>query len=80
MEAVSANQILHAIPMVPVLWGILGISILIFVLYSAVLLWHWKLYSTGKFTTVSNAFLYLGVSAGFIFAMVFSIIWYSLAV
>jgi hypothetical protein len=79
MESVSAIQIFKAIPMTPVLWVIFGISVLIFTLYSGMLLWHWKLYSTGKFTTVSNALLYLSVSIGFIFVMGFSIIWYSIS-
>lgn len=78
MQDVSIPKLLEALPVEIILWVIFGITLLLFGIFSAVLLWHWKLYSTGKFTTVSNMLLYLGVSAGFLVIMILSIFWYSL--
>jgi hypothetical protein len=66
------------VPVDLVLWGVLGVTIIIFGLYSAVLLWHWKEYSTGKFTTVANMFMYLGVSGCLLALMALSAAGYSL--
>lgn len=71
-------EILGTIPIASVLWMVLGGTIIIFALYSSILLWHWKTYSTGKFTTVSNMFVYLSVSGGFILMMILAIVWFSL--
>ena len=68
----QTNELLEAIEGVPFelgMWGVLGITLIVFGVYSAVLLWHWRIYSTGKFTTVSNMLLYLGVSGIFLVLM-----------
>ena len=72
---------IHAIETLPVttiLWILLGGMVIVFGVYSSILLWHWNKYSTGKFTTVTNMFVYLGVSGGFILIMLLSIFWFSL--
>ncbi len=71
------TSLLKSLPIENMLWFVFGAVLLVFGIFSAVLLWHWKLYSTGKFTTVSNMFVYLGVSAGLFTVMAFSIIWLS---
>ena len=70
-------KILEALPIDIVLWIVFGITIIVFGIYSAILLWHWKIYSTGKFTTVSNMILYLGVSAVCIVIMIGSALAYT---
>jgi len=77
MKEIASFDFLQAIPLDIVLWVIFGITLLIFGVYSAILLWHWKMYSTGKFTTVSNMILYLCVSAVFLILMIISAISYS---
>jgi uncharacterized membrane protein len=79
MEQINAGALVEALPIDLILWGLLGVLIIGFGIYSAVLLWHWKLYSTGKFTTVANMFIYLGVSVGFIVLMVLAATWYTLS-
>lgn len=76
MEGVSYEKIFTALPIENILWVVFGVTLILFAVFSSVLLWHWKLYSTGKFTTVSNMMLYLGVSAGLLFIMILSILWY----
>ncbi|KKS30297.1 MAG: hypothetical protein UV60_C0004G0002 [Parcubacteria group bacterium GW2011_GWA2_43_11] len=78
MQNVSLPVLLESLPVEIILWVIFGGMLLIFGSFSAVLLWHWKIYSTGRFTTVSNMVLYLTVSAGFLTIMIISIFWYSL--
>jgi hypothetical protein len=51
--------------------------LIVFAIYSAVMLWHWKEYSTGKYTTAANIFLYVGVAAGFLIMMALAAMWYS---
>ncbi len=67
------------IPLDLILWGIVGLTIIAFTAYSAILLWHWKTYSTGKYTTVANMLVYLGVSVSLISIMALSALWYSLS-
>ncbi len=71
------TDLLNNLPIETILWLILGVVVITFGVYSAILLWHWKLYSTGKFTTVGNMIVYLSVGAGFIFVMILSILGYS---
>jgi len=78
MQSISFPVLLETLPIEIILWVIFGGVLLVFGSFSAVLLWHWKLYSTGKFTTVSNMILYLAVSAGLLTMMILSIFWYSL--
>jgi len=54
------------------LWIGFAAAVLVFGLYSAILLWHWKEYSTGKFTTVANMFIYVGVGGGLLALMAFA--------
>ncbi len=77
MQEVPLMEILHTIPIGYVMWGVFGVTLIIFSVYSAILIWHWRVYSTGKFTTVSNLLLYLGVSMLFIAIMAFSAFAYS---
>jgi hypothetical protein len=79
MEPVDMQGALDALPIDIILWGLLGVLIIIFGIFSAVLLWHWKVYSTGRFTTVSNMLMYMAVSIGFIVLMVLAATWYSLS-
>jgi len=77
MEQMEFGVLLNALPVDLILWGVLGVVVLVFGVYSAVLLWHWKIYSTGRFTSAANMFVYLGVSAGFLMLMVLAATWYS---
>jgi hypothetical protein len=77
MDSTAFTKIIETLPIESILWVVLGISVIVFGLYSSILLWHWKIYSTGKFTTISNMFVYLGVGGGFIAIMALSIIWFS---
>ena len=70
-------EVLEAIPFDYIMWGVLGVTLIVFCVYSAVLLWHWNIYSTGKFTTVSNMMLYLGVSGLFLAIMALSALAYT---
>ena len=59
------------------LWLGLAFALVVFGVYSVVLLWHWKEYSMGKFTTVANMFVYVGVGVGLLVIMALSAGWYS---
>lgn len=71
--------ILNEVPFGIILWGVLGLMIVVFCIFSAILLWHWKVYSTGRFTTVATMFTYLGVSGGLLALMALSAMWFTLA-
>jgi hypothetical protein len=77
MKDISFDNFLKVLPIELILWVMLGVVVIIFGIYSAILLWHWKLYSTGKFTTVGNMVMYLSVGAFLIFVMILSIFGYS---
>lgn len=77
MESVSFVTIFSAIPFDLIMWSLFGIAALIFGLFSAVLFWHWRVYSTGKFTTIGNLLVFLCVGAGFLVIMLLSTFWYS---
>ncbi len=68
------SNLLDSLPVDTILWSLFGVTLIAFGIFSAVLLWHWKLYSTGKYTTVGNMVIYLSVSAGLFTVMAFSII------
>ncbi len=55
-----------------------GVILIVFGVFSVLMFWHWKLYSTGKFTTVSTMVMYVSVSSALLSAMVASIIWMNL--
>lgn len=78
METMSFIHAIETLPVTTILWILLGGMVIVFGVYSSILLWHWNKYSTGKFTTVTNMFVYLGVSGGFILIMLLSIFWFSL--
>ncbi len=61
-----------------VLWGVLAAVLIVFNIFSAILLWHWRTYSTGRFTTVTNMLVYLGVGIGLLIAMAVSAFSFSL--
>jgi len=61
------------------LWIGITVMMILFGIYSAILLWHWKEYSTGKFTTVANMLIYVGVGGGFLLIMALAALWYGLA-
>ncbi len=63
----------------PILWIITGCAIIAFSLVSAVFLWHWKQYSTGRYTTVVTMAVYLGVGGGLLGLMSLAALWYSVA-
>jgi len=77
IDQIVPLEVLEAVPFDYVMWGVLGVTLIVFGVYSAVLFWHWKMYSTGKYTTMSNMTLYLTVSGLFIALMVFSAIAYT---
>jgi hypothetical protein len=77
MKSFSFVDLLNNLPIEIILWFILGATVIVFGIYSAILFWHWKLYSTGKFTTVSSMIVYLSVGAGLILVMILSIFGYS---
>ncbi len=55
---------------VSALWFVTFLMLTVFGVYSTILLWHWKKYGTGRFTTTANATLYLVVSLCFCTLMV----------
>lgn len=78
MEYTAVLHSLESLPIGGVLLTIFGVTAFVFSIYSAVLLWHWRMYSTGKFTTAANMLVFLSVGIGLLLVMVFSIAWYSL--
>ncbi len=60
-----------------ILWGFLGFVLIVFALYTFVMLWHWKEYSTGHLTTNRNMTLYLSVAGGLLATMAGSALWYT---
>jgi hypothetical protein len=74
LENLSLN-----LPFDLVLWGIFAAVLIVFNVFSAILLWHWRTYSTGRFTTLANMLLYVGVGVGLLVAMAISALSYSLA-
>jgi hypothetical protein len=60
------------------LWGFFGFMLIVFAVYTFILLWHWKEYSTGHLTTARNMSLYLGVSGGLFVTMAGAALWYTL--
>jgi|GEM_PF-3015742 len=70
-------QAVGSLPLDLIMWGLFGIVLIIYAIYSLIMLWHWKEYSTGKYTTVANMFMYVGVSVGFLAMMALAATWYS---
>ena len=79
MDTQTFSQVVETIPVGPVLWVVLGITFIVFGVYSVILLWHWNEYSTGKFTTITNMVTYGTVGVGLLALMVLSATWYSLS-
>jgi hypothetical protein len=79
MELSGLGTMFASLPLGGILWSLLGLTFIVFGIYSVVMLWHWKEYSTGKYTTAANMFVYLGVSVGFIMLMFLAASWYSLS-
>ncbi len=69
---------LALLPVAPILWGVLACAFIVFCIYSAIMLWHWKEYSNGKFTTTVHMFVYLGVGGAFLAVMGLAATWYTL--
>lgn len=67
---------LDAFPVPLVLWVVFALACIAFCVFGAIMFWHWKEYSTGKFTTTANMLIYLSVGAGCLCAMAFSALWY----
>ena len=61
--------LLDSLPIGAIMWIVLALVTVVFIVFSAILIWHWRMYSTGKFTTVSNMVMYLTVSLFFIVLM-----------
>ena len=74
----NLTEVFAMLPIGTILWVFLGVVFIVYGIHSAIMLWHWKEYSTGKYTTVTNMFMYLGVSAGFLFLMFLATSWYSI--
>jgi hypothetical protein len=79
MEQVGLGISFLELPLDLVMWAVIGVLAIIFVVFSAILLWHWSVYSTGKYTTVATTIAYASVSGGFFLLMVLSAVWYALA-
>ena len=78
METAAVTSTISALPMGGILWSVLALLFIVFGLYSVVLLWHWKEYSTGKYTTVANMTIYLGVGLGLLALMLLATLWYTM--
>jgi hypothetical protein len=61
-----------------ILGGVLVAVLVVFAVFSAILFWHWRTYSTGRFTTATNMLLYLGVGTAFVVAMAASTLIYTM--
>lgn len=70
---------LLALPLDLVLWGLIAVFLVGFTVFSGILIWHWQMYSTGKYTTVTTIVVYLGVSTAFFALMCLSALWYALS-
>lgn len=73
-----ASTINLSAPVVIVLFGVCVVAVITFVVFSAILTWHWKSYATGKFTTTANLLLYLLVGIALLLTMTISAVSYSL--
>lgn len=80
MDTTQFANVLVTLPLHYVLWGTLVTVLVVFVIFSGVLLWHWKLYSTGRYTTYASGLVYIAVSMFFIVLMVLGASWYTLAI
>jgi hypothetical protein len=78
MQMMNSYSFLEKVPIDSILWVVFGVTVVGFGVFSAILFWHWRLYSTGKYTTVGNMILYLSVSSGLIGTMIASLVWFSL--
>ena len=58
------------VPISMLLWGVVALVAIVFCIFSAIMFWHWKLYSTGRFTTVTSMTAYLVVGFGLLGVMV----------
>lgn len=76
MQPPSVRLDLSVLPLDLILWVGLILAVVVFGIYSALMLWHWKEYSTGKFTTVANMVVYLGVGAACLLVMGLATVWY----
>ncbi|MBP9750115.1 MAG: hypothetical protein KBD21_05295 [Candidatus Pacebacteria bacterium] len=76
MQQPTVHIDLDVLPIDLALWIGIIVAVVVFGIYSAVLLWHWKEYSTGRFTTVANMLVYLGVGAGCLIVMALATTWY----
>jgi hypothetical protein len=69
---------LSDLPFDLVLWGVFAGVLIVFNMFSAVLFWHWRTYSTGRFTSMTNLLMYLGVGICLLLVMAFSALSFSL--
>lgn len=77
MGTIPFGKILASLPIEILLFGIFALSAIVFSIYSGILFWHWRAYSTGKFTTMGNLLMFVCVGVGLLFIMLFSALWYS---
>jgi hypothetical protein len=73
------EQLITILPVGPILWVVAVIAAVLFLIHAAIMMWHWREYSTGVYTTAANLLVFLGVGGGFITLMFISALWYSLA-
>lgn len=81
MQPVDTVHIIRSLtdgfPVAGLLWIVLGIVFITFGIFSTLMLWHWREYSTGKYTTTVNMTVYLAVGFGLLIVMALAASWYS---
>lgn len=77
--ASAVPQVLSFVPVGAILWGIAIFVGALFLVHAAIMMWHWRDYSTGAYTSATNMLTYLGVGGGFLALMFISALWYTLA-
>ena len=73
------EQIISVLPVGPILWIVAVLAAILFLVHAVIMMWHWREYSTGAYTTAANLLIFLGVGGGCIALMFLSALWYSLA-
>lgn len=67
---------LGMLPVSSVLWIVFALACIGFCVFSAIMLWHWREYSTGRFTTAANMAVYFGVGVALLGTMALAALWY----
>ena len=64
-----------ALTMPLVLWGMFLLAAVVSIVLSAVMVWHWHLYSTGRYTSRFVLLVYLSGVAACLFLMALGVLW-----